>query len=125
MTLDGLAELLEVSRRKNAELGISGMLLYKDLSFLQVIEGPHEAIRTLYQTIRVDDRHGRVRVLFEEPVAAREFADWSMGFQNLDGEDLSTFDGYTDLMQSGDSARRFFEHPTRAKRLLMQFRALS
>ena len=120
-----LSNLLAAARKYNVAHGITGMLLYKDLSFLQILEGPRDALATLYALIRVDQRHTKVRTLFENPIDAREFADWTMGFQNLDGVDLMAIEGYSDLMQADGNAQHLFDNPTRAKRLLLLFRAQS
>jgi hypothetical protein len=120
-----LAELLEAARRHNAEQQISGMLLYKDLSFLQVLEGPARQVAALYESIRNDPRHSKVRTLFEHAIERREFPDWTMGFQNLDNTDLSTVEGYSDVMDASGSARALFDNPSRAKKLLLLFRARS
>lgn len=120
-----LSNLLAAARQYNVAHGITGMLLYKDLSFLQILEGPRDALVTLYNLIRVDQRHTRVRTLFDNPIDAREFADWTMGFQNLDGVDLMAIEGYSDLMQADGNAQQLFDNPTRAKRLLLLFRAQS
>jgi hypothetical protein len=77
---DDLLALLDASRRNNADAGLTGMLLYRDGRFFQVIEGPEEALRARMETISADPRHTRVQVLFEETLGARRFPDWSMGF---------------------------------------------
>lgn len=75
-----LAELLRGSRRRNQALGITGLLLYQDRHFLQVLEGPEAAVRTTYQRIARDQRHYALSLLSDGPIAGRVFADWSMGF---------------------------------------------
>ena len=42
-----LQALLEQARQKNAKLGVTGMLLYKDGNFMQVLEGEKETVRKL------------------------------------------------------------------------------
>lgn len=125
MSASDLADIMSVARRKNDNTEVTGMLLYKDLSFLQVLEGPSEAVHAAYRQIRQDPRHTKVRLLFEHRIDEREFPDWTMGFQNLDHEDVETLGGYSDVMESSASARQLFENPTRAKRLLLLFRARS
>jgi hypothetical protein len=120
-----LTELLEASRGNNDSRQIGGMLLYKDLSFLQVLEGREDVVLEVFSIIREDPRHTNVRILFQEQVEQAEFPSWSMGFQNLDKADLSDLEGYTDVMDSGDSAKHLFDDATRAKRLLLLFRARS
>ena len=125
MSLNELTAMLEQARQNNAELGITGMLLYKDKSFLQVLEGNADAVHGLYSRIQQDERHEKVKTLFDEPVEARDFPEWTMGFQNLDGTDLSSLESYSDFLDAPGTAREFFEHRTRAKKLLLLFRAKS
>lgn len=101
-----LAELLTQSRASNTARGLTGMLLYRNGRFVQVLEGPESEVRRLVSVIEADPRHSGMRVLVEENIAAREFADWTMGFQPMaeSREELpdgfrSTFD---DLEASGD-----------------------
>ena len=54
---DELRSLLTVARRNNTELGVSGMLLHDAGSFLQVLEGPPEAVTMLMARIESDPRH--------------------------------------------------------------------
>ncbi|MET0342662.1 MAG: BLUF domain-containing protein [Polyangiales bacterium] len=78
-----LAEILEVARRNNARLGVSGILLYDNGSFLQVLEGDEAVVRELYEKIARDPRHDRVTVLSEHDTDARSFGDWTMGYVSL------------------------------------------
>jgi hypothetical protein len=78
---DELVGLLATSRDNNAVDGLTGMLLFHDGRFLQVLEGPDEAVRSRLGVIAVDERHTDVRVLLEEELNERRFPDWTMGFQ--------------------------------------------
>ncbi|MFJ6651430.1 BLUF domain-containing protein [Microbacterium sp. NPDC091313] len=103
-----LTTLLAQCRAANAADGVTGMLLYRAGRFVQVLEGPESVIRPLLARIADDPRHTGMRVLFEEPLAERNFAEWTMGFEPIRdfAEDApegfrSTFD---DLEQAGDGA---------------------
>ena len=80
-------------REKNASLDVTGMLLYKDGSFLQALEGDEAVVRDLYATIAVDDRHQQVTLIIELPVETRSFSDWSMGLAILNPEDEDQANG--------------------------------
>lgn len=82
-----LDALLATSRANNARNDISGMLLYRDGDFLQVLEGPESAVRATYQRIARDPRHGRIMLIDESEVETRAFADWSMGFRRITREE--------------------------------------
>lgn len=43
-----LAELLALARLNNGRLGVTGMLLYHDGSFLQALEGDEGVLENLY-----------------------------------------------------------------------------
>ncbi len=93
---DELVQLLEVSRRNNAKVGLSGMLLYSSQSFLQVLEGDAVALQQTYARIGADDRHANLRLLMDADVFAPLFPDWTMGFEHVDDEDLAEeLDGFT------------------------------
>ncbi len=117
-----LVELLDQSREKNARLGITGMLLYKDGNFMQALEGPEGAVLELYSTIQDDARHHHVLELLRRQVEEREFASWSMGFQNLRDANLPETAGYSTFMNDPLTSSGFQSDPTRAQRLLRVFR---
>lgn len=95
-TTADLRRLLRQSRAKNHRLSITGLLLYGNGGFLQVLEGEADTVRQVYATIQQDYRHTRVTTLADGPVTGRVFADWSMGFQTLSGEDFVRLTGYID-----------------------------
>lgn len=82
----GLDALLEQCRENNAAVDLTGMLLYRDGRFLQVLEGPEEPLRALMDVLATDERHTGLRVLFEEPLSTRQFPNWTMGFQRADDD---------------------------------------
>lgn len=82
---DRLESLLEQSRADNRAANITGLLIYHDKHFFQVIEGPDDAIGTTYRRIRRDPRHGNIRDLVDSAIARREYGDWSMGLLDWSG----------------------------------------
>jgi len=83
--------ILARSRDNNARDGITGALLFNAGCFAQVLEGPLPKIETTFERIQQDDRHGDVSLLTLEPIAARSFPNWSMGFVGLSSEDTAQF----------------------------------
>ncbi|UBQ02802.1 BLUF domain-containing protein [Curtobacterium sp. TXMA1] len=90
---DDLAALLAQSRRANAENDITGVLLFRNGYFLQLLEGPDQAVRTKMATIKHDDRHTKVTVLMEELIEERQFPEWTMGYPAED-TDVEQAPGY-------------------------------
>ena len=98
-----LGALLEHSRDRNAADDITGLLIYRyneDFrrgNFLQVLEGPEDALADVWNRISSDPRHHTIIVLEEGESDARAFGDWSMGFRNVDEQDLAGFVGFSQL----------------------------
>ena len=84
-----LKELLNSCRRYNRANGVTGMLLYYNSIFLQVLEGEEDEIDSLLERIRQDGRHTDLKLLRRREIAQREFPDWSMAFKRLTGEHFS------------------------------------
>ena len=78
-----LVTLLRHSRDYNARHSITGLLLYRDGNFIQVLEGPEEAVLELLAKIEKDPRHKDMHVMTQEPLTTRLFPDWAMGFRNV------------------------------------------
>lgn len=71
------AMVVEAAER-NRPLHISGALHYNGLNFLQVLEGPHQALIPLYLRIRKDPRHSGVVKLAHERIWTRSYPDAGM-----------------------------------------------
>lgn len=65
--------------RKNAAAKVTGVLLYGAGKFLQILEGPEEALQRLSAHNAVDSRHTDFQVLHSGTCAQRAFQSWSMG----------------------------------------------
>lgn len=120
----GMVELLTEARRINTSLDITGLLLHRDRSFYQVLEGAEDVVRQTFDSIEKDQRHTAIDVLFEGEVDEREFPDWQMGFLDLDGVDIETLQGYSDFLSHEDNAKDFLENLSRGKRLALMFRSM-
>ena len=84
-----LDEILRVSRRNNAVCGVTGLLMFNGKRFLQVLEGPGEAITATYARISADQRHRAPVMLARKVLAQREFGDWAMGYRKNVGPEGS------------------------------------
>jgi hypothetical protein len=120
----GMIELMTEARRLNTPRNITGLLLHREKSFYQVLEGTEAEVRRTFASIEKDERHTAVDVLFDGEIEEREFADWQMGFLNLDGVELETLLGYSDFLSREDNAKDFLENLSRGKRLALMFRSM-
>ncbi|MCJ2139398.1 BLUF domain-containing protein [Methylobacterium sp. E-066] len=70
--------ILAVSRRRNAEAGVTGALMFTRLFFVQALEGPTAAIEAIFDRICCDLRHTSVEVVECGPVLEPAFGEWPM-----------------------------------------------
>lgn len=115
-----LERILAKARANNASIGVTGMLLYENGSFFQVLEGPQAAVRKLYDKIGKDCRHENVVKLIERPIDERDFGSWSMGVAQISRAELSQMPGLNDFFTRGQSLSRLDDG--QAKELLRAFR---
>jgi hypothetical protein len=72
--------IVTVARARNAELGVSGVLISTEARFAQVLEGPRAAVDLLMESILVDPRHEQVTISRDEAVRQRRFPHWSLAY---------------------------------------------
>lgn len=80
MNASDLDELLEVARVNNQRHAISGVLTFHEGAFLQVLEGPEDAVEAIFSKIMVDDRHDEMILVERTAIDDRVFAKWAMGW---------------------------------------------
>ena len=73
-----LDNILHTSRINNTKWDITGNLIFHSDLFLQLLEGPPDAIDSLYQNILLDNRHTDIFKLRDEITQRRLFASWTM-----------------------------------------------
>jgi len=118
---DELLELLARSRENNCKLGVTGMLLYKNGEFMQVLEGSEQTVLTLVAKIERDPRHKNVSKLLIGNCPERQFPYWYMGFSNLDTEEARNTPGYTEFLNTA-LAVGLAADPTFCQRLMHLFK---
>jgi hypothetical protein len=93
MSINELDSLLQKSREYNLKNNITGILLYMDGDFIQVLEGEKETLITLYDKILKDSRHKGIITVFNDFIKEKQFPDWTMGFSSIRYEELKKIKG--------------------------------
>ena len=75
-----LVDILTQSQYKNIRLDLSGLLVFHDGKFMQLLEGGKKEVDELFATIRRDPRHTDVKVVLETDCYHRCMPSWVMGF---------------------------------------------
>jgi hypothetical protein len=91
---EDLGALLALSRDNNARHQLTGMLLYRNGRFLQVLEGPEDVLRQRMSIIAADPQHTDVRILLQGTIDERQFPDWTMGYEPVSEAMADDVPGY-------------------------------
>jgi hypothetical protein len=105
----------------NRKSGVTGMLLYFNGAFMQVLEGERDAVMVTYQRIRNDLRHQNSRVLVEEAISTRHFPTWSMGLCRVGGNDLLRLPQFDSVVRNGFDSDQILARPGIALSMLQLF----
>lgn len=117
-----LVDLLITCRERNSQKGITGMLLYNDGNFMQIIEGEEAAVKELYAIIGQDPRHNGHILLIEEQTSESLFGEWSMAFRNLTDQNIKKIPGFSRFMDRTLIVENFKKDPTGCLELMKMFR---
>jgi hypothetical protein len=96
-----LRKLLDDSRRRNAACNVTGLLLYLNGNFIQLLEGSEENVLATFARIKADTRHRGVNTLLNQNCEKRDFENWSMGFEPMDDRPGETIPGHSDFLSQG------------------------
>lgn len=96
-TEEGLVALLDSSRSYNEKHQITGMLIYSNATYMQVLEGETKDVHQLFEKIQQDTRHTGIVKLLEEEINERDFPKWSMGFKDLKQCSPEELPGFIDI----------------------------
>lgn len=114
-----LRSLFFQCRRDNARAGITGLLLYRDGSFLQLIEGERADVAALFKKICRDSRHHGILKVVDEPITEREFPTWSMSFSRHSAVSLGR--GFDDLLERPAAECPLSNYPSKISAFMRPF----
>ena len=120
----GLVDLLEHCKKSNLALGVTGMLMYANGTFLQTLEGEAETVETLLAKIEGDKRHHGFQVIKRESIEERIYKNWSMGFERLTEAALQDEPALKAFQLDDFNPEYLSAHPSVIENLLQRHRSL-
>jgi uncharacterized membrane protein (DUF373 family) len=98
------------------------MLLYGNKTFIQILEGEEDVVHKLVKTIKRDPRHTNLQIVKQKPIERHEYADWSMGFKRVSGEDFEAVKGLEQFEEKDFNATFLEGHASIVDSLMDHFR---
>ncbi|WP_286761208.1 BLUF domain-containing protein [Salegentibacter sp. UBA1130] len=75
---------LDFSKDWNNNHNITGILLYSQGNFFQVLEGEEQILKDLFNRIKADERHHNVITIFQKSIPNTRFDGYQADFISLD-----------------------------------------
>ncbi len=118
-SLRELQVMLSAGRKRNKARGITGIVVYHQGQFLQILEGYAPVVEKLFETISTDQRHKQIELLLRTDIEERSFTDSTMGLCHISADDEEMFPG---LIEFEDITHPFENSNNRAHEILLKFR---
>ncbi|MBK5214413.1 MAG: BLUF domain-containing protein [Flavobacteriaceae bacterium] len=83
---DELEAFLAISKVHNLVRNITGILLYNEGTFLEVMEGEYDDVLVLISKISRDPRHNQITVMMDQEISNRLFESFQTGILSSDNK---------------------------------------
>lgn len=95
-------DIMAKTNKHNTAEKITGILLYNEINFFQLLEGEKETIQNLYEKIKQDPRHKDIIKILEKPVSKSPFDGYLTDFvtdtNKYDGSQLKHYLHYIEVL---------------------------
>jgi hypothetical protein len=119
MAAPELEKILSDARAGNEARNVTGVLVYVDGVFFQILEGDQAVLRNLIANIARDTRHRSVKVFHEAQVDVRAFESWSMAYLAPTAQEISTWAGLPATATVEEVLAEVNRYPERVPRTLI------
>lgn len=103
-SLDKLKTLYLKAKANNQVNNITGVLIYKNQNFLQVLEGEETIVDATFNRIKLDSRHKNIFKVINTYVDERIFEDYNFGFTIIDNKSgLSNLHDYLEWLKGAEN----------------------
>lgn len=93
LKFEDIKAILESSNSNNKSSSITGILVYCNKHFFQILEGNKDDVVALFEKISIDHRHDGVIKIQEGFIDERKFDSWNMAFKSYNKE-LKALDNF-------------------------------
>ena len=103
-SLDDLKTLYSKAKKNNLDYNITGILIYHNGNFLQVLEGLEKDVDCTYKRISLDSRHGNILKVINIEIEQRIFEDYNFGFTVVNSnKEFDELDEYLKWLKNAEN----------------------
>lgn len=112
--------ILRLARMKNKLSNLTGMLVFVENMFFQVLEGEQADVKAVFERIKVDPRHKDIEILLERNIDTRTFSDWEMAYASPSTSDLAAWSGFHNTTTIQDIMSKIKDDVVLVENILMK-----
>jgi hypothetical protein len=75
-----IASIRSIAETRNAELGLTGVLIFSGRHFAQFLEGPADKLVVMKTSIARDRRHTDIQTLATPSIKQRRYGRWALAY---------------------------------------------
>ncbi len=79
-------ELMEYVKVHNNATGLTGILIYSEGNFFQVLEGEMDIVKMMFERIKKDSRHYNVIKMLDKEIDNYSFSEYHSSFTVISGD---------------------------------------
>ena len=113
-----LYKILVQARGNNKRADVTGLLVFVDGKFLQVLEGEADLVSQVLKKIAADTRHKDMKVISEKSIQQRTFASWQMAYASPSARELAAWAGLRDTTTIDGTLASLEQDPNRVSDIL-------
>jgi len=103
-SLNNIEKIYEKAKANNFKNNITGILIYKNQNFLQVLEGDSKTVDSTFAKIAYDARHHNIFKVINTSIEGRIFEDYNFGFTIINNKQgLSNLNDYLMWLRNADN----------------------
>ncbi|GAB1855506.1 hypothetical protein MHTCC0001_03400 [Flavobacteriaceae bacterium MHTCC 0001] len=100
LSIIDIESLFNQTKKQNDIYNISGVLIYNDGNFFQILEGEENYVNLLYAKIKGDKRHHNIIEIINSPINEKIFDGFDYGYSVIsDLSQLYKLQEYLELLQ--------------------------
>ena len=103
-SIKNLEALYSKAKTNNLKNNITGILIYINNNYLQVLEGYEKTIDKTFEKIYADGRHKNIFKIIETTIEERIFEDYNFGFTTIKNkQELNNLYEYLNWLKNADN----------------------
>ncbi|WP_298499446.1 BLUF domain-containing protein [uncultured Algibacter sp.] len=103
-SIEDIKKIYLKAKQNNLKRNITGILIYHNGNYLQVLEGIEEHVDMTYEKIRFDTRHKNIIKVINNNIEQRIFEDYNFGFSIVkSSQEFNELNEYLNWLKQADN----------------------